>query len=70
MDSDGFLKHRMNVGDALDKLFSEFAYAHTAYGFGDASAELVQYATAHMPAGSVRWYRFHDGLSGRVSDSR
>lgn len=64
VDSDGFLEHRMNVGDALDKLFSEFADAHTAYGFGDASAKLVEYATAHMPAGSVKWYRFLDGLGG------
>ena len=53
VNSDGFLEHRKNIGEALNKLFSEFADAHTPYVFGDVSPELVEYATANMPAGSV-----------------
>ncbi len=70
VDSDGFLEHRKNIGEALNKLFSEFADGHAAYGFGDVSPELVEYATARMPAGSVRWYRFLDGLAVPTSASR
>ena len=70
VDSDGFLEHRKNIGEALDKLFSEFADAHAAYGFGDPSAELVEYATARMPAGSVKWYRFLGGLGVATTAAR
>src|SRR5262249_13049700 len=53
VNSDGFLEHRKNIGEALNKLFSEFADAHPPYVFGDVSPELVEYATANMPAGSA-----------------
>ena len=62
VDSDAFLEHRANVGEALDKLFSEFAYGHTAFVYGEASRQLVEYATANMPPGSMKWYHFLDGI--------
>ena len=63
LDSDGWLEHRRNIEEPLDKLFSEFAEAHTAFGYGDPSRELVEYATARMPAGSLKWYRLLGGPS-------
>ena len=66
-DSDGFLEHRANVGDALSKLFAEFADDHNVSVYGETSRQLVEYATAQMPPGSVKWYRFLDGI-GPVPD--
>jgi hypothetical protein len=67
VDSAGFLEHRLNVGDPLAKLFAEFAEAHTTYGYGDASNELVEYVTVRMLAGSVKWYLFLDGFQAEAS---
>jgi quinol monooxygenase YgiN len=62
VDADGFLEHRVNVGDALNKLFSEFADAHNVMVYGEASPKLVEFANANMPPGSVLWYGFLQGL--------
>lgn len=59
--SEGLVEHRMNVGGALDRLFSEFADDHTVAVFGEPSARLVEMAR-RMPEGSVRWYAFLQGL--------
>jgi quinol monooxygenase YgiN len=60
-DSDGLIEHRMHVGAALDKLFSEFADDHAVNVYGDASPRLVEMGNAQM-AGRIRWYSFLQGL--------
>jgi hypothetical protein len=51
----------MHIGDALNKLFSEFADAHTVTVYGEPSPQLVAMA-GRMPQGSVKWYSFLRGL--------
>jgi quinol monooxygenase YgiN len=62
VDSDGFLEHRANVGDALNKLFTEFADDHHVSVYGETSEQLVEYANANMPPGSVKRYHFLEGM--------
>jgi quinol monooxygenase YgiN len=62
VDADGFLQHRRNIGQALTTLFSDFADAHNVSVYGEVPDELVAFADAQMPPGSVKWYRFLDGL--------
>ncbi len=59
--SDGLFEHRMHIGEALDKLFSEFADDHAVSVYGEASPQLVEMAK-RMPQGSVKWYSFFKGL--------
>jgi quinol monooxygenase YgiN len=70
VDSDGLIEHRANVGDALNRLFTEFANDHSVTVYGDPTEELVEYASAQMPPGSVKWYQFLDGLGAVASDTR
>lgn len=60
-DADGLVEHRMHVGDALERLFSEFADNHAVSVYGRPSPELLEMAK-RMPEGSVRWYSFLQGL--------
>jgi quinol monooxygenase YgiN len=62
VDADAFLEHRVHIGDALKKLFREFADAHNVTVYGEPSQKLVDFAAANMPPGSVQWYRFLDGV--------
>jgi quinol monooxygenase YgiN len=59
--SDGLVEHRMHIGEALDKLFSEFADDHTVTVYGEPSPQLLEMA-GRMPQGSVKWYSFFRGL--------
>ncbi len=59
--SEGLVEHRMHIGEALDKLFKEFADDHAVSVFGEASPQLVEMAK-RMPPGSVKWYAFLQGL--------
>ena len=59
--SEGLIEHRMHIGEALNKLFSEFADNHTVTVYGDPSPQLVEMAR-RMPQGSVKWYSFFRGL--------
>ncbi len=61
VSSEGLIEHRMHVGEALNKLFSEFADAHAVAVYGDPSPRLVEMANAQM-AGRVKWYSFLQGL--------
>jgi quinol monooxygenase YgiN len=61
-DSDGLLEHRAHIGEALDKLFSEFADDHTVRVYGSPSPELVERANAPQMVGKVSWYSFAEGL--------
>ena len=59
--SEGLIEHRMHLGEALDKLFSEFADNHAVSVYGEPSPQLVEMAR-RMPKGSVKWYSFLQGL--------
>ncbi len=59
--SQGLIEHRMHIGDALSKLFNEFADAHAVSVYGDASPQLVEMGNAQMP-GRIKWYSFYRGL--------
>jgi len=59
--ADGLFEHRMHIGDALDKLFREFADNHSVTVYGEQSPRLVEMAK-RMPPGSVKWYSFLQGL--------
>src|SRR5262249_56204838 len=53
VDSDGCVGDGKKVGGGRNRLFWEFADAPPPSVFGAVSPELVEYATANMPAGSV-----------------
>jgi len=59
--SEGLVEHRMHIGEALDKLFSEFADDHAVSVYGEPSAQLQELAR-RMPEGTVKWYSFIEGL--------
>ena len=60
-NSEGLVEHRIHIGQALNKLFSEFADNHTVAVYGEPSPQLVEMAR-RMPKGSVKWYSFLRGL--------
>ena len=59
--SEGLVEHRMHIGEALDKLFNEFADDHAVSVYGEPSPQLMEMA-GRMPQGSVKWYSFLQGL--------
>ncbi len=59
--SEGLVEHRMHIGEALNKLFSDFADDHSVTVYGEPSSQLVEMAR-RMPKGSVKWYSFLQGL--------
>jgi quinol monooxygenase YgiN len=59
--SEGLVEHRKHIGEALSKLFSEFADNHTVMVYGNPSPKLMEMAK-RMPQGSVKWYSFLQGL--------
>ncbi len=59
--SEGLIEHRMHLGEALNKLFTEFAEDHTVAVYGEASPQLVAMGNAQM-AGRIKWYSFLQGL--------
>lgn len=52
VDSDGLLEHRANIGESLDKRFSEFADDHRVMVFGHPSPELLRRAGRAADAGN------------------
>lgn len=61
LNSDGLVEHRIHVGEALNKLFAEFADDHRVILYGDPSPQLMEMAK-RMPEGSVKSYTFFKGL--------
>src|SRR5215831_17868921 len=59
--ADGLVEHRQHIGEALDILFNEFADDHSVSVYGEPSPELLEMAK-RMPAGSVKWHSFLQGL--------
>jgi hypothetical protein len=60
VDSDALVRHRMNVGGAVEALFAEFADDHKMTVYGDPSPQLV--ALADALGVSVRWFSLLQGL--------
>lgn len=59
--SQGLIEHRMHVGEAINKLFAEFADGHAVTIYGDPSPELVEMVKAHRDVRAT-WYSFFRGL--------
>ena len=59
--AEGLVEHRAHIGEALNKLFREFADNHTVTVYGKPSPQLLAMAK-RMPPGSVKWYSFLQGL--------
>jgi quinol monooxygenase YgiN len=59
--AEGLVEHRMHIGEALDKLFTEFADDHAVCVYGEPSPELLEMAK-RMPEGSVKRFSFLQGL--------
>lgn len=60
-NSEGLIEHRMHVGEAINKLFAEFADGHAVTIYGDPSPQLVAMASAHTDV-EIKWYCFLRGL--------
>lgn len=63
VNSDALIEHRMHIGEALDKMFAEFAEDHTVYLFGDVSPKLLEIVHVRL-AGKVKanFYSFLQGF--------
>jgi quinol monooxygenase YgiN len=62
--SDGMIEHKAHIGEALDKLFTEFADDHAVTVYGNPSKEFVEMANTKMP-GKVKWYSFFKGMENQ-----
>lgn len=58
---EGFIEHRMHVGEAIRKMFAEFAYGHAVTVYGDPSPQLLAMARA-LEDVDIKWYSFLQGL--------
>jgi quinol monooxygenase YgiN len=58
--SEGLVEHRMHIGEALNKLFNEFADDHRMTVYGEPSPQLAEMARRMQV--SVKWYSFLQGL--------
>lgn len=59
--SEGLIEHRQHVGEAINKLFAEFADHHAVTIYGEPSPQLVEMAKTHKDV-SIQWYSFLRGL--------
>ena len=61
-NSEGLIEHRQHVGEAINKLFAEFADGHAVTIYGDPSPQLVAMASAHRDV-EIKSYCFLRGLA-------
>jgi quinol monooxygenase YgiN len=68
VNSDALIEHRMHIGEALDKMFAEFAEDHTVYMFGDVSPKLREIVNVRL-AGKVKanFYSFLQGFEPEIT---
>ena len=66
--ADGLDEHRLHIGEALDKLFSESADGHAVSVYGEPSPELLKMAS-RMPLEVLNGIRFLQGLESVSSAS-
>lgn len=59
--SEGFIEHRMHVGEEIKKMFAEFAYGHAVTVYGDPSPQLMAMTRA-LEDVDIKWYSFLGGL--------
>jgi hypothetical protein len=62
----------MHVGEAINKLFKEFADGHAVTIYGTPSPQLVEVAKTHKDV-NIKWYSHFNGLeleSARVQSGR
>ncbi len=59
--SEGLIEHQMHIGEALTRLFREFADGHAVTIYGEPSPQLVQVAQSHRDV-RITWYSFLRGL--------
>jgi quinol monooxygenase YgiN len=59
--SEGLIEHRMHIGEALSKLFKEFADGHAVTIYGEPSPQLVEITNSHKDV-KITWYSFLRGL--------
>ena len=59
--SEGLIEHRMHIGEALNKLFNEFADGHAVTIYGDPSPQLVEITHAQKGV-NIKWYSFLKGI--------
>jgi quinol monooxygenase YgiN len=60
-NSDGLIEHRMHLGEALYRLFEEFADDHAVTIYGTPSPPLVALANAEKGV-IITWFSFLRGL--------
>ena len=56
------MEHRQNVGEALDKLFADYADGHNVLVFGEPSPELFEMGNKMM-GDRIQWFSFSHGLA-------
>jgi quinol monooxygenase YgiN len=61
LSSEGLIEHRIHIGEALDKLFNDFAEGHAVTIYGNPSPQLVEIANAHTDV-NIKWYSFLRGI--------
>ena len=59
--SEGLIEHRMHIGEALNKLFNEFADDHAVTIYGDPSPQLLEIAHAQKGV-DIKLYSFLKGI--------
>ena len=64
--SDGLIEHRMHIGEALKKLFSEFAEGHAVKLYGELSPQLKE-MLEHLKDVDAKQYSFLQGLESEVT---
>jgi quinol monooxygenase YgiN len=68
VNSDALIEHRMHIGEALDKLFAEYAEDHQVHMFGDVSPKLMEIVNVRL-AGKVKahTYSFLQGFESEMT---
>jgi quinol monooxygenase YgiN len=62
--SEGFIEHRMHVGEEIRKMFAEFAYGHAVTIYGEPSPQLAAILSASNGV-DIKVYSFFGGLEAK-----
>jgi quinol monooxygenase YgiN len=68
LDAQGLVEHRAHVGEALNRLFEEYAENHFMTVYGEASPQLLDLAEAHHMTDQMKWFSFFEGLHAKTTD--
>lgn len=64
--SEGLMEHRMHIGEALKKLFQEFAEDHAVKIYGDLSPELTELLNSLKDV-NIKRYSFLQGFTSQAT---